>query len=153
MPELTARLVVLLVALAAYTAATTVFDQRQRRIPNAVTLPMFLAGWVYQLAFGGLHGLADGAALLALLRAPVAAVSACYDRLGGGEAARLPQDGEALAATLATAGFADPVVIDRDLTRRPSQNASNSPSNRSQSDFRAENRCLNATRNSPGFSA
>jgi prepilin peptidase CpaA len=61
MPELSARLVVLLVALAAYTVATAVFDQRQRRIPNAVTLPMFLAGWVYQIAFGGLHGLGDGA--------------------------------------------------------------------------------------------
>jgi prepilin peptidase CpaA len=60
MPELSARLVVLLAALAAYTVTTAIFDQRQRRIPNAVTIPMFLAGWVYQLAFGGLQGLADG---------------------------------------------------------------------------------------------
>lgn len=60
MPELSVRLVVLLVALAAYTAVTAFFDQRYRRIPNAVTVPMFAAGWVYQLAFGGLNGLADG---------------------------------------------------------------------------------------------
>ena len=51
------------------------------------------------------------------------------------------------------AAFAEPMVSDRDRTRLPSQNASNSPSNLSQSDFRAENRCLNAERNSPGFSA
>lgn len=60
MPELSARLVVLLVALAAYTVVTAVFDQRYRRIPNAVTVPMFAAGWLYQLVFGGLAGLADG---------------------------------------------------------------------------------------------
>lgn len=60
MPELSARLVVLLVALAAYTAVTAIFDQRYRRIPNAVTVPMFAAGWLYQLLFGGLNGLADG---------------------------------------------------------------------------------------------
>ena len=62
----------------------------------------------------------------------------------GSESCRLFSDG-------LLAAFAEPMVIDRDLTRRPSQNASNSPSNLSQSDFRAENRCLNATRNRPGL--
>jgi hypothetical protein len=44
------------------------------------------------------------------------------------------------------------MVIERDFTRLPSQNASNSPSNLSQSDFRAENKCFSAERNSPGLS-
>ena len=57
-----------------------------------------------------LHGLPDGAALLALLRPQVEAVSAFYDRLGGGEEARLPLDGEALTAALVKAGFADPAT-------------------------------------------
>jgi len=60
MPELSARLVVLFVALAVYTVVTAVLDQRSRRIPNAVTVPMFAAGWVYQVVFAGLGGLADG---------------------------------------------------------------------------------------------
>lgn len=60
MPEPSVRLVVLLVALAVYTVVTAVLDQRSRKIPNAVTVPTFAAGWVYQLAFGGLGGLADG---------------------------------------------------------------------------------------------
>ncbi len=60
MPEFSVRLVVLLVALAVYTVVTAVLDQRHRRIPNAVTVPMCVAGWVYQGVFGGLGGLADG---------------------------------------------------------------------------------------------
>ena len=68
----------------------------------------------------------------------------------------------ALAAALAScrffsdglfAAFAEPAVIERDRTRLPSQNASKMPSNFSQSDFRAENRCLNAERSRPGFAA
>ena len=51
------------------------------------------------------------------------------------------------------ADLADPVVSERDRTRFPSQNASNNPSNRSQSDLRAENRCLKAERSKPGFAA
>jgi hypothetical protein len=50
------------------------------------------------------------------------------------------------------AAFAEPMVSDRDFTRLPSQNASNSPSNLSQSDFRAENRCFNAERSRPALS-
>ena len=50
------------------------------------------------------------------------------------------------------AALAEPMVSERDRTRLPSQNASNSPSNCSQSDLRAENRCLNAERSSAGRS-
>ena len=51
------------------------------------------------------------------------------------------------------AAFEEPDVIDRDRTRLRSQNASKMPSNFSQSDLRAENRCLNAERNRPGLAA
>jgi len=54
-----------------------------------------------------LHGLADGAGLLALLQAPVAEVAAVYDGLGGGEAGGLPRDVKALEARLGEAGFED----------------------------------------------
>ena len=51
------------------------------------------------------------------------------------------------------AAFDEPDVIERDRTRLPSQNASKMPSNFSQSDLRAENRCLNAERSRPGLAA
>ena len=51
------------------------------------------------------------------------------------------------------AAFDEPIAVERGRTRLPSQNASNKPSNLSQSDLRAENRCFNAERNSPGFAA
>ena len=51
------------------------------------------------------------------------------------------------------AAFAEPMVSERERTRLPSQKASNRPSNFSQSDLRAENRCLKAERSKPGFSA
>ena len=60
-PLYTVHTVVLLVAIAVYSLVTVWFDHRQRRIPNAVTVPMFLLGWIYQLAFAGWAGLADGA--------------------------------------------------------------------------------------------
>ena len=54
-----------------------------------------------------LHGLDDGAALLALLAPHVANVAALYDTLGESEERRLPQNPAALEANLAAAGFAD----------------------------------------------
>ena len=48
---------------------------------------------------------------------------------------------------------AEPIVRERERTRLPSQNASNNPSNLSQSDLRAENRCLNAARSEFGRAA
>src|ERR1700730_9276662 len=72
-------------------------------------------------------------------------------------AAWLPLGSDLLSCRLFNDGllaaFAAPMVRDRDLTRLPSQNASKMPSNLSQSDFRAENRCLNAERSRLGFSA
>jgi glutamate-ammonia-ligase adenylyltransferase len=55
-----------------------------------------------------LHGLADGAALLDLLRPHVTQVGALYDTLGEGGEARLSEDPQALDAQLAAAGFAEP---------------------------------------------
>ena len=43
-----------LTGLAAYT------DTRFWKIPNKLTFPFFLAGWIYQAAFWGLPGLQDG---------------------------------------------------------------------------------------------
>ena len=57
-----------------------------------------------------LHGLADGAALLDLLRPHVARVAAIYDTLVEEEEARLPEDAQALEAALAAAGFPDPAL-------------------------------------------
>jgi Flp pilus assembly protein protease CpaA len=54
------RLAVLLAVLAACTAATIYCCRRDLRIPNALTLPMFVGGFAYQGVFGGLAGLGDG---------------------------------------------------------------------------------------------
>jgi len=50
-------------------------------------------------------------------------------------------------------GAAWPDRLERDLTRMPSQKASNRPSNFVQSDLRAEKRCLKAERSKLGLSA
>ncbi|MEA3045243.1 MAG: [glutamine synthetase] adenylyltransferase / [glutamine synthetase]-adenylyl-L-tyrosine [Sphingomonadales bacterium] len=55
-----------------------------------------------------LHALADGAALLDLLRPHVERVGALYDTLGEGGEERLSEDPQALDAQLAAAGFAAP---------------------------------------------
>ncbi len=55
-----------------------------------------------------LHGLADGAALLDLLRPHVVRTAAIYDTLVAGEGAKLSEDPVALDAALAAAGFPDP---------------------------------------------
>ncbi|WP_230770453.1 bifunctional [glutamine synthetase] adenylyltransferase/[glutamine synthetase]-adenylyl-L-tyrosine phosphorylase [Sphingomonas sp. Leaf4] len=54
-----------------------------------------------------LHGLADGAALLDLLRPHVTAVALVYDRLDGAGSTTLPAEPASLARRLAAAGFAD----------------------------------------------
>ena len=53
-----------------------------------------------------LHGLADGADLVELLREPVATAGRIYDALDDGQAAGLPHEPQALADWLETAGFA-----------------------------------------------
>lgn len=54
MPELTVQLVVYLVCVGTFTAAAAVCDLRTKRIPNKLTLPVFGAGLLYQVAFNGL---------------------------------------------------------------------------------------------------
>jgi glutamate-ammonia-ligase adenylyltransferase len=57
-----------------------------------------------------LHGLADGDALLALLRPQVAAVGRLYDALDAEAPAVLPDDPVTLNAALAAMGFAEPAA-------------------------------------------
>jgi glutamate-ammonia-ligase adenylyltransferase len=56
-----------------------------------------------------LHGLETGAALLALLEAPVSCCGAYYDGLAGQSEDRVPLNPEALESHLRRAGFDDPV--------------------------------------------
>lgn len=58
MSDLSPGSILLVIVAAAFTAAAAVWDIRQRRIPNALTLPVFVAGLVYQ-AFHGRAGLID----------------------------------------------------------------------------------------------
>ena len=73
-------------------------------------------------------------------------VAACLPSRSAPRSCRLFRDG-------LFAAFDEPAAIERDRTRLPSQNASKSPSNLSQSDLRAENKCLSAERSKPGFAA
>jgi prepilin peptidase CpaA len=57
---------VLVVAMVAFTAIAAGWDLREKRIPNKLTLPMFFAGWVYQIAFHGWVGVLDGLAGFAI---------------------------------------------------------------------------------------
>jgi glutamate-ammonia-ligase adenylyltransferase len=57
-----------------------------------------------------LHDLADGAALLDLLRPHVERTAAIYDTLVEEDVAKLPEDPAALEAALAAAGFPDPAL-------------------------------------------
>lgn len=57
-----------------------------------------------------LHGLADGDALLDLLRPHVERVAAIYDTLVDEEGSRLPEDPAGLEAAFAAAGFPEPAV-------------------------------------------
>ena len=52
---------VLVVVVGLFTAAAAVWDWRFWRIPNKLTLPTFVLGWIYQGAFNGLPGLGDAA--------------------------------------------------------------------------------------------
>jgi [glutamine synthetase] adenylyltransferase / [glutamine synthetase]-adenylyl-L-tyrosine phosphorylase len=61
-----------------------------------------------------LHGLEDGAALLALLAPHVESVGMRYDALDGEASTALPQDADQLTASLSDAGFSDA----RDIARR-----------------------------------
>ncbi|HWL11052.1 MAG TPA: A24 family peptidase [Planctomicrobium sp.] len=54
--SLSAGSVVLVVAVSLFTAAAAFLDIRTKRIPNKLTLPMFFAGWVYQIAMSLAYG-------------------------------------------------------------------------------------------------
>lgn len=47
---------ILVLAVGVFTASAAVWDFRCKRIPNALTLPMFFAGWVYQIGMSILYG-------------------------------------------------------------------------------------------------
>ena len=66
MPEFSPSLVVFLSFVGAFTVMTAIRDMRTRRIPNYLTVPMFLAGLGYQAAFHGWAGLADAGLAFAL---------------------------------------------------------------------------------------
>ena len=48
--------VVLVVAVAVFTAVAAFLDFKTKRIPNKLTLPMFFAGWVFQLVMSLMYG-------------------------------------------------------------------------------------------------
>ncbi len=57
MPELTLAQIVFLVAVFAFTVVAAVSDIRTRKIPNKMTVPMCVAGLLYQLIFFQWNGL------------------------------------------------------------------------------------------------
>lgn len=57
---------VLIVCMSAFTLVAAYIDYRTQRIPNKLTVPLFLLGWVYQLYANGPHGLLYGLAGFAI---------------------------------------------------------------------------------------
>lgn len=57
MPYLNASQIVFLIAVLLFTVVAAVSDIRTRKIPNKITVPMCLAGLVYQVAWFQLDGL------------------------------------------------------------------------------------------------
>ena len=66
MPQLELSEIVMIVCVALFTAIAAVTDLRTRRIPNKLTLPIFVLGLVYQASFHGLPGLYNAAQAFAL---------------------------------------------------------------------------------------
>lgn len=58
--DLSTSQTVFLVAIALFTVATAWTDLRSRKVLNTMTLPMWIAGWIWQLSFHGRSGLWDG---------------------------------------------------------------------------------------------
>ncbi|WP_437206478.1 A24 family peptidase [Planctomicrobium sp. SH664] len=54
--DLSPAILVLVVAVGVFTAVAAFSDIRTCRIPNKLTIPMFFAGWVYQLVMSLLYG-------------------------------------------------------------------------------------------------
>ena len=61
MPQLSFASWILVVVVGLFTAIAAIWDYRQHRIPNNLTLPVFFAGWVYQAAFHGWPGIGNAA--------------------------------------------------------------------------------------------
>ena len=59
MPEMTVELVMFLVCVGSFTLAAAISDYRYRKIPNKLTLPVFVLGLGYQLIARQWDGLAD----------------------------------------------------------------------------------------------
>ncbi len=59
MPHLELSEILMMVCVAAFTAFAAVIDLRTKKIPNKLTLPLFVLGLAYQAGFHGLGGLAD----------------------------------------------------------------------------------------------
>lgn len=61
MPQLSLASWILVVVVGLFTAIAAIWDYRQHRIPNKLTLPVFFAGWVYQGVFHGWPGIGNAA--------------------------------------------------------------------------------------------
>jgi prepilin peptidase CpaA len=61
MPQLSLASWILVVVVGLFTAIAAIWDFRQYRIPNKLTLPVFFAGWVYQAVFHGWPGIGNAA--------------------------------------------------------------------------------------------
>ena len=48
--------IVLIVAVGVFTLIAAISDLRTKRIPNALTFPMFFAGWIYQIIVSVFYG-------------------------------------------------------------------------------------------------
>ncbi len=48
--------IILVVAVSIFTVAAMVWDVRFKKIPNKLTIPMFFAGWVFQIAMSVMYG-------------------------------------------------------------------------------------------------
>lgn len=59
MPEASPAVIVFLIGVGGFTLAAALSDLKSRKIPNRMTVPMFVAGLVYQVAFGGWSGLGE----------------------------------------------------------------------------------------------
>lgn len=56
MSPLSPTTIILILAVSAFTAVAAFLDFRTKRIPNKLTLPMFFAGWVYQIIVSSIYG-------------------------------------------------------------------------------------------------
>jgi len=56
MNPLSPATVLLVLAVSAFTAVAAVMDFRTKRIPNKLTIPMFFAGWAFQLGMSLMYG-------------------------------------------------------------------------------------------------